>query len=153
MLATLLSINAVAFSSCPSFSTADRIFVFLPSWSRIKARESGFPYCFLTDFTKFFLWGIMLLDFGFLTEKASLMHRIFEIWCDDEKKLKNSNSSKILRPRPILAKLGIRNHLLLLVHSHTKLQLDNSKFALLRQFWKNFQKIQNFKKFDRSNRF
>ena len=36
-----------------------------------KGCESGFPYCFLTDFTKFFLYGSTLLDFGFLTEKAS----------------------------------------------------------------------------------
>ena len=28
-----------------------------------KACESGLPYCFLTDFTKFFLWGSMLHDF------------------------------------------------------------------------------------------
>ena len=36
-----------------------------------KACESGFPYCFLTDFTKFILRENMLLDFGFLTEESS----------------------------------------------------------------------------------
>ena len=51
-----------------------------------KGCESGFPYCFLTDFTKFFLQGSTLLDFGFLTEKASWIHRIFIIWCHDKKK-------------------------------------------------------------------
>ena len=33
-----------------------------------KTCESGIPYCFLTDFTKFFLWEHMLLDFSFLTD-------------------------------------------------------------------------------------
>ena len=46
-----------------------------------KACESGFPYCSITGFTKFFLWGSMLLDFGFLREKASWRHRIWKIWC------------------------------------------------------------------------
>ena len=50
-----------------------------------KACESGFPYCFLTDFTKLFLWGSTLLDFGFLTEGAPWIHRIFKIWCHDKK--------------------------------------------------------------------
>ena len=36
-----------------------------------KACEPGFPYCFLTDYTKFFLWASMLLDFGSLTQEAS----------------------------------------------------------------------------------
>ena len=36
-----------------------------------KTCESGFPYCFLTDFTKFFFREGMLLDFGFLTREAS----------------------------------------------------------------------------------
>ena len=44
-----------------------------------KGCESGFPFCFLTDFTKFFLEGSTLLDFGFLTEKASWIYRIFII--------------------------------------------------------------------------
>ena len=35
-----------------------------------------FPYCILTDFTKFFFWQSTLLDFGFLTEKASSIQRI-----------------------------------------------------------------------------
>ena len=41
-----------------------------------KKCESGFPYCVLADFTKFFLWQSMLLDFGFLTKEASWIHRI-----------------------------------------------------------------------------
>ena len=32
-------------------------------------------------FHKVFLGGSMLLDFGFLTEKASWIHRILKIWC------------------------------------------------------------------------
>ena len=54
----------------------------------IKKCESRFPYCFLTDFTKFFLQGSTLLDFGFLTEKASWIHQIFIIWCHDKKNKK-----------------------------------------------------------------
>ena len=50
-----------------------------------KVCESGFPYCFLSDFTKFFLWGSMLLDFGSLTEEALWIYRIFKIWCYDKK--------------------------------------------------------------------
>ena len=42
---------------------------------------------------------------------------------------------------------------LVLVHLRTKFQLDKSKFAWVRQFWKNSQKIQNLKKFKRFNRF
>ena len=62
-------------------------------WLSKKGCESGFPYCFLTDFTKFFLWGSTMLDFGSLAEKASWIYRIFIIWCHDKKK--KSNSSKI----------------------------------------------------------
>ena len=32
-----------------------------------KKYESGFPYCFLTNFTKCFHWESMMLDFGCLT--------------------------------------------------------------------------------------
>ena len=39
------------------------------------------------------------------------------------------------------------------MHLPTKFQLDKSKFACVRQFWKNSQKIQNLKKFERFNRF
>ena len=46
---------------------------------REKACESGFPYCFLTNFTKFFLLESISLDFGFLTEEASWIHRNFKI--------------------------------------------------------------------------
>ena len=42
----------------------------------------------------------MLLDFGFLTEEASRMHKIFNIWCHDKKKILNRNFFKIWRPRP-----------------------------------------------------
>ena len=53
-----------------------------------KSCESGFSYCFLTDFTKFFLLGSTLLDFGFLTEEVSWTHRIFKIWYHDKKNKK-----------------------------------------------------------------
>ena len=53
-----------------------------------KACDLGFPYCFLTDFTKFFPWWSTLLDFGFLTEKASWIHRIFKIWSHDNENKK-----------------------------------------------------------------
>ena len=49
-------------------------------------------------------------------------------------------------------KFSIKHHSVL-VHLPTKFQLDESKFAWVRQFWKNSQKIQNLKKFERSNRF
>ena len=55
-----------------------------------KTCESVFPYCFLTDFTKFFLWGSMAVDFGFLSGEASWIYRIFKIWYHDKKKSKNS---------------------------------------------------------------
>ena len=51
-----------------------------------KGCESWFPYCFLTVLTKLFLWGRTLLDFGFLAEEASWIHRIFKIWCNSIKK-------------------------------------------------------------------
>ena len=44
-------------------------------------------------------------------------------------------------------------HHSVLVHLRTKFQLDKLKFAWVRQFWKNSQKIQNLKKFECSNRF
>ena len=50
-----------------------------------KGCGSGFPYCFLTNFTNVFLRRSMLLDFGFLTEEASWIHRIFKIWSNDKK--------------------------------------------------------------------
>ena len=117
-----------------------------------KGCESGFPYSFLTHFTKFFLQGSTLLDFGFLTEKASWIYRIFIIWCRDKKKIKKSNSSKIGRSPPILIKFGIKHHSVL-VHLPTKFQLDKSKFTWVKQFRKNSQEIQNLKKFERFNRF
>ena len=49
---------------------------------------SGFPYCLLTDFTKFFLWRSTLLDYGFLTVEAPWIHRICIIWCHDKKNKK-----------------------------------------------------------------
>ena len=55
---------------------------------RKKACESRFPYCFLTDFTKFFPRGSLKLDFGFLTEEASWIHRIFKISCHDKRNWK-----------------------------------------------------------------
>ena len=39
------------------------------------------------------------------------------------------------------------------MHLPTTFQLDKSKFAWVRQFWKNSQTIQNLKKFERFNRF
>ena len=60
---------------------------------------------------------------------------------------KKSNSSP-----PILIKFGIKRHSVLM-HFLTKFQLDKSKFAWVRQFWKNSEKIQNLKKFERFNRF
>ena len=48
-------------------------------------------------------------------------------------------------------KFGIKYHSVL-VHFPIKFQLDKSKFAWVRQFWENFQKIQNLKKFQRFNR-
>ena len=53
-----------------------------------KGCESGFPYCFFTDFTKLLLRGSTLLDVGFLTQEASWIHRILKIWCHDQKNLK-----------------------------------------------------------------
>ena len=47
-------------------------------FSRKKACESGFPNCSLTHFTKVFLSGSMLFDFGFLTEEATWIHRILK---------------------------------------------------------------------------
>ena len=41
-------------------------------------------------------------------------------------------------------------HDLVLIHSSTKFQLENSKFAQGRQFGGNFQKILNLKKFERN---
>ena len=41
----------------------------------------------------------------------------------------------------------------ILVHLRTKFQLHKSKFAWVRQFWENSQKIKNLKKFERFNRF
>ena len=41
-------------------------------------------------------------------------------------------------------------HHSVLVHLSTKFQLDKSKFAWVRQFWKNSQKIQNLKKYEKS---
>ena len=40
-----------------------------------------------------------------------------------------------------------------LVRSRTKFELDNLKFAQVRQFRANFRKIQNLKKFERFDRF
>ena len=57
-----------------------------------KSWEVGFPYCFLTDFTKFFS-----LDFGFLTEKASWITQNFKIWCHDKKNYKIQNLKKFKR--------------------------------------------------------
>ena len=68
------------------------------------------------------------------------------------RKLKNSNCSKILNSSPFFTKFSIKHHSVL-VHLRTKFQLDKSKFSWVRQFWKNSQKIQNLKKFERFNRF
>ena len=38
----------------------------------------------LSDFTKFFLRGSILLNFCFLTEEASWMHRVFKVWSRDK---------------------------------------------------------------------
>ena len=46
-----------------------------------------------------------------------------------------------------------RNKTRVLVHLRTKFQLHKSKFAWVRQFWENSQKIKNLKKFEPSNRF
>ena len=89
-----------------------------------KGWESRFPYCFLANFTKLFLWGSTLLDFGFLTEEASWIHRIFKIWCHDKKNNKNSKSSEIWRSPPILTKFGIKHHSVF-VDLRTKFQLKN----------------------------
>ena len=67
----------------------DRIWIAFITFSEVlllnkadkKECESGFPYCFLTDFTKFFLVESTLLDFGYLAEEVSWIHRIFKIWC------------------------------------------------------------------------
>ena len=64
---------------------------------------------------------------------------------------KNSNSSKIKRPPPILTKFR-PEHYLILVHLQTQFEIDNSKFAQVRQFRDNFQRIQNRKKLERFNR-
>ena len=53
-----------------------------------KVCESGFSYCFLTDFTKFFLRGSTLLDFDFLTEEASWILRFLKIWYHNKKNKK-----------------------------------------------------------------
>ena len=57
-----------------------------------KACESGFPYCFLTDFTKF---SFVSLDFGFLAEKAAWIHRILKIWWHNKKNSKIQISLKL----------------------------------------------------------
>ena len=89
----------------------------------------------------------MLLVFGFLTEQASWIHRIFKIWRHYKKKFKNSNSAKIWRSRPILIKFSIKHHSVL-VNLRTKFQLDKSKFAWVRQFWENSRKIQKIERFE-----
>ena len=44
-------------------------------------------------------------------------------------------------------------HYLVLVHSYTRFDLNNSEFAQVAQFREKFQKIQNLKKLERFNRF
>ena len=69
-----------------------------------------------------------MLDFGFLTGKASWIHRIFIIWCHDKKNKKIK----------FVYNLKVSN--------------DSYKFCY-KTFWKNSQKIQNLKKFECFNRF
>ena len=111
-------------------------------------RKSGFSYFFLTCFTEFFLWGCILLNFGFLTEEASWIHRILKSWCHDKK-----NSTEVQRSRPILTKFSTKHYPSIFVHSRIKFEHDKSKLAQARQFRANFQKIQNLKKFECFNRF
>ena len=68
------------------------------------------------------------------------------------KKIKKIHIRLRLKSPPIFIKISIKHHSVL-VHLRTKFQLDKSKFAWVRQFWKNSQKIQNLKKFERINRF
>ena len=44
-------------------------------------------------------------------------------------------------------------HHLVLAHSYTNVELNNSKFAQVTQFRENFEKNQNLKKIERFNRF
>ena len=93
----------------------------------------------------------MFLDFDFLTEEA---YEYIEILKFDVtiKKIKNLNSSKIKKFRPIPMKFSITHHSVL-VHLRTKCQLDKLEFAWVRKFWKNSQKIQNLKKIECFSRF
>ena len=116
-----------------------------------KGCESRFPYCFLTDFTKFFFWGSALIDFGFFTEEASWIHRILKFDVTVKKNKKIQIRLKFKSP-PIFTKFSFKHHSVL-VYSRTEFQLDESKFAWVRQLRKNSQKIQNLKKFERFNRF
>ena len=50
-----------------------------------KSMWIGIPILIFTDFTQFFHWESMLLDFDFLTEEASSIHRNFLIWYHDKK--------------------------------------------------------------------
>ena len=81
-------------------------------------------------------------------------NEIFTIFCflSEKAKFENSKSSKIKRSRPILTKFSIKHHPVF-VHSHTKLQLDKSKFAWVWQFWEGSQKIENMKKFEQLSLF
>ena len=70
-----------------------------------KGCESRFLHYFLTDFTKFFFWGSTLLDFGFLTKKASWIHRIFKIWYHGNSIVRNFIS------RGVKMRISVKPHL------------------------------------------
>ena len=117
-----------------------------------KGCESRFAYCFLTDFTKFFFWGstrYLILASSQRKLRGYIEFLKFKVTV---KKCKNSNVSIIWKFLPIFTKFSIKYHSLL-VHLRTKFQLDKSKFAWVRQFWKNSQKIRNVTRFERFNRF
>ena len=92
--------------------------------------------------------GICIFFFFHSCDYNTFSFYILRMWWESKK----SNSSKIWRSPPILIKFGIKHHSVL-VHLPTKFQLDKSKFAWVRQFWKNSQQIENLKKFERFNRF
>ena len=114
-----------------------------------KGCELGFRYRFLTDFIKNFLLGSMLLDFGFLTEEASWIYRIFKIWCDDKK---NYEIWIRLKFKGVVRfSQNLVSHITQYKCIYTqKCSSINWNLPSVKQFW---ESSQNLKKFERFNRF
>ena len=94
----------------------------------------------------FFFWGRRLLDFGFLTEEASRIHRIFKICRHDKNNKKIQNRLKFEGLDWFSRKLlsNITQYLCIYAQNFSSINRNLS----VRQFWTNFQKIQNLKKFN-----